>query len=175
MSFLISFHIKSIRFVFFWTWHFFLSCCIFCFTNPICGKSALVIIQFEKMWQQKNDMLPRIKPACRFPFHCAFQRCHVLLQIARSPTLLLSFLWLFLSYTRDFISLFVQLTVTCRGQFLPGVLRGSPRRRLNRLFSQTGSWKIEFAGGPPGPPKLFFLLHFFVVLTPLLQIYDWTR
>lgn len=77
-----------------------------------------------------------------------------------------SFLWLFLSYTRDFISLFVQLTVTCRGQFLPGVLRGSPRRRLNRLLSQTGSWKIEFAGGPPGPPKLFFLLYFFCCSYP---------
>lgn len=81
-------------------------------------------------------------------------------------TFFCSFLWLFLSYTRDFISLFVQLTVTCRGQFLPGVLRGSPRRRLNRLLSQTGSWKIEFAGGPPGPPKLFFLLYFFCCSYP---------
>ena len=112
-------------------------------------------------------MLLRIKPACRFSFHYTFQRCHVLLQITRSLTLFFcSFLWLFLSYTRDFISLFAQLTVTCRGQFLPGVLRGSPRRRLNRLFSQTGSWKIEFAGGPPGPPKLFFC-YIFLLFLPL--------
>lgn len=64
-----------------------------------------------------------------FPLYIyTFQRCHVLLQITRSPTLL--FLWLFLSYTRDFISL------CATDSHLPqSVFSGEfPRRKLNYLL-----------------------------------------
>lgn len=68
-----------------------------------------------------------------FPLYIyTFQRCHVLLQITRSPTLLFfcSFLWLFLSYTRDFISL------SATDSHLPqSVFSGEfPRRKLNYLL-----------------------------------------
>ena len=139
-------------------------------------------------------MLLRIKPACRFSFHYTFQRCHVLLQITRSPTLLFfqrchvllqitrsptllffqrchvllqitrsptllffcSFLWLFLSYTRDFISLCVTDSHLPQSVF-PGEF---PRRKLNYLLVRRLAVKIEFAGGPPGPPKLFLVAFF---------------
>lgn len=126
-------------------------------------------------------MLLRIKPACRFSFHYTFQRCHVLLQIARSPTLLFfqrchmllqitrsptllffcSFLWLFLSYTRDFISLRVTDSHLPQSVF-PGEF---PRRKLNYLLIRRLAVKIEFTGGPPGPPKLFLVA--FLLFLPL--------
>lgn len=100
-------------------------------------------------------MLLRIKPACRFSFHYTFQRCHVLLQITRSPTLLFfcSFLWLFLSYTQDFISLCATDNHLPQSVF-PGEF---PRRKLNYLLVRRLAVKIEFTGGPPGPPKLFLV------------------
>ena len=96
-------------------------------------------------------MLLRIKPACRFSFHYTFQRCHVLLQITRSPTLL--FLWLFLSYARDSIFLCVTDSHLPQSDF-PGEI---PRRKLNYLLVRRLAVKIEFTGGPPGPPKLFLV------------------
>lgn len=105
--------------------------------------------------QKKNGMLLRIKPACRFSFHYTFQRCHVLLQITRSPTLLFfcSFLWLFLSYTQDFISLCATDNHLPQSVF-PGEF---PRRKLNYLLVRRLTVKIEFTGEPPGPPKLFLV------------------
>lgn len=108
-------------------------------------------------------MLLRIKPACRFSFHYTFQHCHVLLQITRNPTLLFfcSFLWLFLSYTRDFISLCVTDNHLPQSVF-PGEF---PRRKLNYLLVRRLAVKIEFAGGPPGPPKLFLVAFFLLFLS----------
>lgn len=119
-------------------------------------------------------MLLRIKPACRFSFHYTFQRCHVLLQIARSPTLLFfqrchmllqitrsptllffcSFLWLFLSYTRDFISLRVTDSHLPQSVF-PGEF---PRRKLNYLLIRRLAVKIEFTGGRQARQNCFLLL-----------------
>lgn len=92
-----------------------------------------------------------------------FQRCHMLLQITRSPTLLFfcSFLWLFLSYTRDFISLRVTDSHLPQSVF-PGEF---PRRKLNYLLIRRLAVKIEFTGGPPGPPKLFLVA--FLLFLPL--------
>lgn len=67
-----------------------------------------------------------------------------------------SFLWLFLSYTRDFISLCVTDNHLPQSVF-PGEF---PRRKLNYLLVRRLAVKIEFAGGPPGPPKLFLVAFF---------------
>lgn len=174
MSFLINFHIKSIRFVFFWTWHFFLSCCIFCFTNPICVKSALVVMQFRKMYvaAKKTACYSGLSRHTVFLFiilYFSAATCYCRLHEA-TRYFFCSFLWLFLSYTRDFISL------CATDSHLPqSVSLGEfPRRKLNDLLVRRLAVKIEFAGGPPGPPKLF-LVAFFVVLVPLLQVYGWSR
>lgn len=65
-------------------------------------------IQKNVCGSKKNGMLLRIKPAYRFSFHyIIFQRCYVLLQITRSPTLLflLFFVAVFVVYTRFHLSL----------------------------------------------------------------------
>lgn len=72
-----------------------------------------------------------------------------------------SFLWLFLSYTRDFISLCVTDSHLPQSVF-PGEF---PRRKLNYLLVRRLAVKIEFTGGPPGPPKLFLVA--FLLLLPL--------
>ena len=64
-----------------------------------------------------------------------------------------SFLWLFLSYTRDFISLCVTDNHLPQSVF-PGEF---PRRKLNYLLVRRLAVKIEFAGGPPDPPKLLLV------------------
>ena len=135
-------------------------------------------------------MLLRIKPACRFSFHYTFQRCHVLLQITRSPTLLFfqrchmllqitrsptllffcSFLWLFLSYTRDFISLRVTDSHLPQSVF-PGEF---PRRKLNYLLIRRLAVKNRICRWAARPAKTVSCC-FFVVLVPLFQVYDWSR
>lgn len=72
-----------------------------------------------------------------------------------------SFLWLFLSYTRDFISLRVTDSHLPQSVF-PGEF---PRRKLNYLLIRRLAVKIEFTGGPPGPPKLFLVA--FLLFLPL--------
>lgn len=121
-------------------------------------------------------MLLRIKPACRFSFHYTFQCCHVLLQITRSPTLLFFpalpratadytkphaafFLLFFVAVfvvSQDFISLCATDNHLPQSVF-PGEF---PRRKLNYLLVRRLAVKIEFAGGPPGPPKLFLVAFF---------------
>lgn len=68
-----------------------------------------------------------------FPLYIyTFQRCHVLLQITRSPTLL--FFALFCGCfcrIHEISSLSVQLTATCRSQFFSGEF---PRRKFNYLL-----------------------------------------
>ena len=107
--------------------------------------------------------LPRATADYTKPHAYTFQRCHVLLQITRSPTLLFFalFLWLFLSYTRDFISLCVTDSHLPQSVF-PGEF---PRRKLNYLLVRRLAVKIEFTGVPPGPPKLFLVA--FLLLLPL--------
>ena len=51
-------------------------------------------------------------------------------------------------------SLAVQLTTTCRSQFFPGSF---PAESLTTCLYAGWQLKIEFAGGPPGPPKLFLV------------------
>lgn len=63
------------------------------------------------------------------------------------------FLWLFLSYTRDFISLCVTDSHLPQSVF-PGEF---PRQKLNYLLVRRLAVKIEFTGGPPGPPKLLLV------------------
>lgn len=72
-----------------------------------------------------------------------------------------SFLWLFLSYTQDFISL------CATDNHLPqSVFSGEfPCRKLNYLLVRRLTVKIEFTGEPLGPPKLFLVA--FLLLLPL--------
>lgn len=87
-----------------------------------------------------------------FPLYIyTFQRCHVLLQITRSPTLL--FCGCFCRI-HEISSLSVQLTTTCRSQFFPGSF---PAESLTTCLYAGWQLKIESAGGPPGPPKLFLV------------------
>ena len=72
-----------------------------------------------------------------------------------------SFLWLFLSYTQDFISLCATDNHLPQSVF-PGEF---PRRKLNYLLIRRLAVKIEFTGGPPGPPKLFLVA--FLLFLPL--------
>lgn len=104
--------------------------------------------------QQKNGMLLRIKPACRFSFHYTFQRCHVLLQITRSPTLLF-----FALFCGCFCRIHKISSLSATDNHLPqSVFPGEfPRRKLNYLLVRRLAVKIEFTGGPPGPPKLFLV------------------
>ena len=51
----------------------------------------------------------------------------------------------------------VQLTATCRSQFLSGSF---PAENLMTCLSTGWQLKIEFAGGPLGPPKLFLVAFF---------------
>lgn len=51
-------------------------------------------------------------------------------------------------------SLSVQLTATCRSQFLSGSF---PAENLMTCLSTGWQLKIELTGGPPGPPKLFLV------------------
>lgn len=104
--------------------------------------------------QQKNGMLLRIKPACRFSFHNTFNRCYVLLQITRSPTLL--FLWLFLSYARD--SIFLCATDNHLPQSVPP--GEFPRRKLNYLLVHRLAVKNRICRWAARPAKTCFLLLF---------------
>lgn len=94
-----------------------------------------------------------------FPLYIyTFQRCHVLLQITRSPTLL--FCGCFCRI-HEISSLSVQLTATCRSQFFPGSF---PAESLTTCLYAGWQLKIEFAGGPPGPPKLFLVAFLLFLL-----------
>lgn len=174
MSFLINFHIKSIRFVFFWTWHFFLSCCIFCFTNPICVKSALVVMQFRKMYvaAKKTACYSGLSRHTVFLFIILyFSAATCYCRLHEAPRYFFcSFLWLFLSYTRDFISL------CATDSHLPqSVSLGEfPRRKLNDLLVHRLAVKNRICRWAARPAKTVSCC-FFVVLVPLFQAYDWSR
>lgn len=71
-----------------------------------------------------------------------------------------AFLWLFLSYARDSIFLCVTDSHLPQSVF-PGEF---PRRKLNYLLVRRLAVKIEFTGGPSGPPKLF-LVTFLLLLS----------
>lgn len=98
-----------------------------------------------------------------FPLYIyTFQRCHVLLQITRSPTLLF-----FALFCGCFCRIHEISSLSTTDSHLPqSVFPGEfPRRKLNYLLVRRLAVKIEFTGGPPGPPKLFlvaFLLFLFL-------------
>lgn len=83
---------------------------------------------------------------------------------------LLFFVAVFVVYTRFHLSLCATDSHLPQSVF-PGEF---PRRKLNYLLVRRLAVKIEFTGGPPGPPKLF-LVAFLFVLVPLFQVYDWSR
>lgn len=81
-----------------------------------------------------------------------------------------SFLWLFLSYTRDFISLCATDSHLPQSVFLVEF----PRRKLNDLLVHRLAVKNRICRWAVRPAKTVSCC-FFVVLVPLFQVYDWSR
>lgn len=91
-----------------------------------------------------------------FIIHSSAATCYCRLHEAPRCFFLLFFVAVFVVYTRFHLSLCATDSHLPQSVF-PGEF---PRRKLNYLLVRRLAVKIEFAGGPPGPPKLFLVAFF---------------